>query len=139
MQTRALGGTVGLAQCGSVLNSKVSSIIVSAVTSGRLSPADAATLAQGVSEKGAGVSSIQNVAALSPALQSLVRDAFQQGSRWAFISLIPWAGVSFLLTLWLSSIRDTDRIAREAQAQGVKTTEAKGTVNSDEEKPEGTR
>ncbi|KAI0779706.1 MFS general substrate transporter [Fomes fomentarius] len=130
--TRALGGTVGLAQCGAVLNSKVSSIIVSAVASGRLSPADAATL----SEKGAGISSIQNVAALSPALQSLVREAFQQGSRWAFISLIPWAGVSFLLTLWLSSIRDTDK---EAQAQGVKTAEAKETENSDEEKPEGTR
>ncbi|KAI0745351.1 MFS general substrate transporter [Earliella scabrosa] len=112
--SRALGGTVGLAQCGAVLNGKVTSYITSLVSSGRLSPEAASSLADGVSE---GISSVQSIDSLPPEVQALVKDAFQQGTRWAMISLIPWAGLSFLTTIWLSSIRDTDREAREAVPQ----------------------
>ncbi|KAI0743922.1 MFS general substrate transporter [Daedaleopsis nitida] len=112
--SRALGGTVGLAQCGAVLNSKVNSYITSLITSGRLSPQDAGVLAQGLSD---GITSVQSISELPPAVQALVKEAFQQATRWCFISLIPWAGLSFILTLTLSNIRDTDREAREtAQA-----------------------
>ncbi|OBZ67215.1 putative MFS-type transporter YusP [Grifola frondosa] len=110
---RSLGGTVGLAQCGAVLNAKVNSYITSLVNSGMLDPADAASLATGLAT---GITSIQGISALPPEVQSLVRDAFRDGSRWSFISLIPWSGVAFIGTLFLSNIRDTDREARERQA-----------------------
>ena len=97
-----------------MLNGKVTSYITSLVSSGRLSPEAASSLADGVSE---GISSVQSIDSLPPEVQALVKDAFQQGTRWAMISLIPWAGLSFLTTIWLSSIRDTDREAREAVPQ----------------------
>ena len=51
-------------------------------------------------------------------VQQLVKDTFQQGTRWAFISLVPWAGVAFVLTLFLSNIRDTDKGATVETAEG---------------------
>ena len=55
---------------------------------------------------------------LPPDVQQLVKDTFQQGTRWAFISLVPWAGVAFMLTLFLSNIRDTDKGATVETAEG---------------------
>ncbi|KAJ2973659.1 hypothetical protein NUW54_g12025 [Trametes sanguinea] len=40
----------------------------------------------------------------------------QDTEDWSIVSLIPWAGLSFVLTVFLSNIRDTDREAREAAA-----------------------
>ncbi|KAI0329719.1 MFS general substrate transporter [Cubamyces sp. BRFM 1775] len=108
--SRSLGGTVGLAQCGAVLNAKVNSSILALVRSGTLSPADAAELARGLS---AGLSSLQSISALPPEVQTAVKDAFRNGTRWSFLSLVPWAALAFLATLFLSNIRDTDREARE--------------------------
>ena len=79
------------------------------VNSGTLSPSDAALLQNGLSS---GISSLQGISSLPPDVQQLVKDAFQEGTRWAFISLVPWAGAAFVLTLFLSNIRDTDREAR---------------------------
>ncbi|EIW63415.1 MFS general substrate transporter [Trametes versicolor FP-101664 SS1] len=110
---RCLGGTVGLAQCGAVLNAKVNSSILTLVRSGTLDAADAAALASGL---GAGVSSLQDISGLPEVVQSAVKDAFRNGSRWAFLSLLPWAALGMVATLFLSNIRDTDREAREAQA-----------------------
>ena len=81
-QFRALGGTIGLAQCGAVLNGKVTEIITSLVRSNTLSPEDARLLADGLAS---GISSVQSIGALPPDVQTLVRDAFQQGSRWSFV------------------------------------------------------
>ncbi|CDO74451.1 hypothetical protein BN946_scf184979.g6 [Trametes cinnabarina] len=111
--SRSLGGTVGLAQCGAVLNGKVNTSILALVRSGTLSRSDAHELAQGLA---AGISSLQSISALPPEIQTAVKDAFRNGTRWSFISLLPWAGLSFVLTLFLSNIRDTDREAREAAA-----------------------
>ncbi len=69
---------------------------------------------------------MQGIGSLPQEVQQDVRNAFQQGTRWAIISLLPWAGVAFLLTLFLSNIRDTDREARlastnpKAEGQEVK-------------------
>ncbi|KAI0704999.1 MFS general substrate transporter [Cerioporus squamosus] len=108
--SRALGGTVGLAQCGAVLNAKVNSIISDMVTSGSLSTADAGVLANGLAS---GISSLHGINSLPPEVQNAVKNAFQQGSRWSFISLVPWAGLSVFATLFLSSIRDTDKLEGE--------------------------
>ncbi|KAI0663602.1 hypothetical protein C8Q70DRAFT_906276 [Cubamyces menziesii] len=135
--SRSLGGTVGLAQCGAVLNAKVNSSILALVRSGTLSPADAAELAQGLS---AGLSSLQSISALPPAVQAAVKDAFRNGTRWSFISLVPWAGLAFLATLFLSNIRDTDREARERAERGGGGSDGNataGTLIADPEKEAG--
>jgi hypothetical protein len=102
---RSLGGTVGLAQCAAVLTSKVNSFLFSAVQSGSLSASTISSL----SHASSGLTSIQAIDALPQDLQELVRNAFRNGTRWAFISLIPWCGVSVFLALFLSKIPDTDR------------------------------
>ncbi|RDX55001.1 MFS general substrate transporter [Lentinus brumalis] len=119
--SRALGGTVGLAQCGAVLNAKVNSIITSMITSGSLSAADASLLANGLTS---GISSLQSIDSLPPDVQTAVKNAFQQGSRWSFISLVPWAGLSVFATLFLSNIRDTDKLEKE-RLRGAREEEAK--------------
>ncbi|OBZ65161.1 hypothetical protein A0H81_14819 [Grifola frondosa] len=40
------------------------------------------------------ITSIQSISALPPEVQSLVPEAFRDGSRWSFISLIPWSSVA---------------------------------------------
>ncbi|KAJ7579096.1 major facilitator superfamily domain-containing protein [Mycena floridula] len=101
---RQLGGTVGLAQCSAVLNNKVRSTLIDAVKSGRISLSDAGSLTSVSSQD---ISSLDSIAQLPPAVQSVVRDAFKEGSRWAFISIVPWAAVGFVLVLFLSKIKDT--------------------------------
>ena len=101
------------------------------VTSGAISPSDTALLQNGLAS---GITSVQGIGSLPPEVQQYVKDAFQQGTRWAIISLLPWAGVSFLLTLFLSNIHDTDKEARLASAN----VKAEGTpdVNHELEKSE---
>ncbi|KAI0342108.1 MFS general substrate transporter [Trametopsis cervina] len=101
---RSLGGTIGLAQCGAVLNGKVNSYIANLVHTGALSAADAESL----SLSSAALSSVNGLNSLPPATQQFVRDAFREGSRYAFISLIPWCALAFLLTLLLKRIPDGD-------------------------------
>ncbi|KAF9815244.1 hypothetical protein IEO21_04691 [Rhodonia placenta] len=103
---RALGGTVGLAQCGAVLNGKVASYITSLLRSGTLSAATANSLSQASSSS---LSSLQSINALPQEVQQIVKDAFRDGTRWAFISLIPWAALACIGTFFLSNIRDSDQ------------------------------
>ncbi|KAI0064182.1 MFS general substrate transporter [Artomyces pyxidatus] len=105
---RSLGGTVGLAQCAAVLNAKIKTYIQSLVTSGALSSSDASTLEL----TGSSLTSLGGINSLSAQLQQFVRDGYQNGTRWAFISLIPWAGVAFLMTLVLSNVSSMDDSAR---------------------------
>jgi hypothetical protein len=107
LQFRSLGGTVGLAQCAAVLNSKVKSSLADALASGKISLSDAIPLAF-VSQHG-GLSSLKSLGTLPVEVQTLVRDAFREGTRWAFISLIPWCAIALVMSLFLSNIVDTDR------------------------------
>ncbi|KAK7692753.1 hypothetical protein QCA50_004386 [Cerrena zonata] len=101
---RALGGTVGLAQCGAVLNGKVRAFLTDIITSGAISASDAQAISSTTSSSDLG--SVDSIDSLSPELQSLVRDAFRDASRWCFISLIPWAAVAVITSLFLSNIKD---------------------------------
>jgi hypothetical protein len=71
--------------------------------SGQLSASAIASIAHANS----GLISIQSIDAFPQDLQDLVRNAFRNGTRWAFISLIPWAGVA----VFLSKIPDSDEEA----------------------------
>ncbi|KAI0058079.1 MFS general substrate transporter [Artomyces pyxidatus] len=100
---RSFGGTVGLAQCGAVLNGKVTAYLKSLVESGAISASDASSLQL----SGSNLGSIGSIQALPTSLQQYVKNGFQEGTRWAFISLIPWAGVAVIITLFLSKTRTT--------------------------------
>ena len=114
-QFRSLGGTVGLAQCAAVLSSKVTSFLTAAAKSGVLPPSSIAALAHASSD----LSSIQSIDALPQDVQDLIRDAFRNGTRWAFISLIPWCALAAFLTSFLSMIPDTDRTGMEEKGFAV--------------------
>ncbi|KZV87815.1 MFS general substrate transporter [Exidia glandulosa HHB12029] len=106
---QSLGGTVGIAQCSAVLNSRVRSFITDLFSSGAISPSDALQLgrvAQG---------SLEGISALPDELQEHVRDAFRDGTRWAFLSLLPWLGVSALVVLLLKRVEDPTRVKRDVE------------------------
>ena len=52
-----------------------------------------------------GLSSLQSIDGLPPALQAVVRDAFASGGRWAFLSLVPWCALATISTVFLSNIK----------------------------------
>ncbi|KAF9237176.1 major facilitator superfamily domain-containing protein [Melanogaster broomeanus] len=88
---RTLGGTIGLAQCFTVMNAKIST--------GALSGSDLATLV-GLLDSG-GLSSVTTLDGFPTAVQMVIREAFRTGVRWSFISLIPWLGVGCILSVLL--------------------------------------
>lgn len=104
MKFRTLGGTVGLAQCSTVLNSKVKSGIASLIRSGIL---DASAFNS--NSILSAVASIDQINALPGPAANGVREAFRNGTRWAFISLIPWTGLACFMVIFLSKIEDTDK------------------------------
>jgi hypothetical protein len=111
LQFRSLGGTVGLAQCAAVLSSKVTSFLTAAAKSGKIPTSSIAAISHAKS----GLTSIQSIDALPQDVQALVRNAFRNGTRWAFISLIPWCALSVFLTVFLSKIPDSDKIRKESE------------------------
>ncbi|KAI0789133.1 major facilitator superfamily domain-containing protein [Abortiporus biennis] len=106
---RSLGGTVGLAQCGAILNAKVQHYISKALSSSSISPSDAQSISSLTSSSSGGISSIGSISSLSPAAQSVIQNAFRQGTKWCFISLIPWVGLATLITFFLSNVKDRVR------------------------------
>lgn len=120
---RAFGGTVGLAQCFTIMNSKVDSYILNAISNGTISGTDLAVLA-GLYDSG-GLSSIQSLDGLPDEVQTVIRDAFRNAVRWSFVSLIPWAGLATLSSLFLSKIQDTDAKATAEVTQGEVATREK--------------
>ncbi|KZP01204.1 MFS general substrate transporter [Calocera viscosa TUFC12733] len=92
---RTLGGTVGLAQMGAVLNAKAREYLTAAISSGQYTAQDISEAVNALASQGL----IQSLPA--PVLQ-LVRDAMTQGARWAFISLVPWLAVGPLLSVFMT-------------------------------------
>lgn len=85
------------------MNSKVSGFIISTYKAGQISQSEAAELVA------IGTTSVHDITSFPENVQMIFREAFRSGTRWCFISLIPWCGVAFLLTLGLKKIPDTDR------------------------------
>lgn len=96
---RSLGGTIGLAQLAAVLNAKVRSEITSLIYSGALSLEDMQAVGNSKS-----IDSLGGINSLPPAVQQLVKAAFADGLKWAFLSLIPWCGIATISVCFLSLI-----------------------------------
>lgn len=109
------------------MNGKVSSYIGDLLKSGTLTAAQAQAIS--LASASSSTSSLDGIDALPNELQVIVKDAFRQGSRYAFISLIPWVGLSFIVSLLMSNIRDTDR------KPAVPENQVEGKERSDEEDP----
>ncbi|KAG2033338.1 hypothetical protein BDR03DRAFT_693226 [Suillus americanus] len=88
------------------MNARVNSYIVGQIRSGAISGSDLNVL-EALYNSG-GLDSIQSLEGFPPVVQQIIRDAFRDGVRWSFISLIPWAGLAVILSLFLSKIPDPD-------------------------------
>jgi len=109
---RVLGGTVGVAQCATVLNAKVKASIKELVLSGLVPPSTSFSNSVG---------SLGNINSLPGPVAIAIKDAFRNGTRWAFISLIPWTGIAVFMTVFLSKIEDTDAQAKLQKQQATAT------------------
>ena len=90
---------------------------------------------ESLSSLGSGsLSSLDAINGLPPAAQELVRNAFRNGVRWSFVSLIPWCGLSCIAVLFLSNISDR---AMEGKQPGGEDKGA-ATNATAKEKSEGT-
>ncbi|KAH7102684.1 major facilitator superfamily domain-containing protein [Auriculariales sp. MPI-PUGE-AT-0066] len=109
MQT--FGGTIGIAQCAAVMNSRVRHAVTAILQSGTLSPEELRLLASG-----ADTNSVQSINALPEHLRDAIRAAYNDATRWAFISLIPWTGIGALISPLLSRITvpDAEQLQRMA-------------------------
>jgi hypothetical protein len=95
----------------------VRTFITDAFRSGRVPSSALASLGNSLNQ----LDSINSIDNLDPALFQVVSDAFREGVRWAFISLIPWFGVSFLLSLKLSAIQPNSEEVSSTAPQGVQS------------------
>ena len=57
-----------------------------------------------------GLTSVTSLDGLPGAVQDVIRNAFRDGVRWGFVSLLPWLGVGTVLSVFLSRIRDSDKV-----------------------------
>jgi hypothetical protein len=103
-----------LAQCSTLLSAKVKAGIVTLINSGAIPPSELIELGKAFNH--GGLDSLQGIETLSPHLRELIRETFRKAVRWCFISLIPWSVLSFILTLFLSNIEDTDRRVTQSTA-----------------------
>ncbi|CAG8692177.1 194_t:CDS:2, partial [Acaulospora colombiana] len=112
---RTAGGVIGLAQLSAVMFSQVRSYIKKQVISGRITLSDAgrisASLASVGTVHGGGTSSAGSggIFGLPDNLRTVTTEAFKDGIRWAFLSLVPWLGISLLLCLFLTRV-DPERL-----------------------------
>lgn len=104
-----------MAQCGAVLNGKVNNYITEFIRSGAISSSDAAALSSASSSSS--LSSLNGISSLPPDIQAVVREAFRQGTRYAFISLIPWCALAAISSLFLSKIRDRNSQRAESDSE----------------------
>ena len=88
------------------MNGIVDSYITGVIESRKISGPDLAILAS--LRNSGGLKSIQTLDGLPNSVRIVVKEAFREGVRWSFISLIPWAGAATIGSLFLSKIQDTD-------------------------------
>jgi hypothetical protein len=81
------------------MNSRVRSYIIDQVKSGHLSLADALRIQSSLGSVGQ-----TGIFGLPDNLRSITTEAFRDGLRWAFFSLVPWMAVAWLLVIFLKPI-----------------------------------
>ncbi|PVF97525.1 MFS general substrate transporter [Serendipita vermifera] len=111
---RTAGGIIGIAQLSAVMFSRVRSYITAQVYKGRISPFDALRIASSLNSVGSrphGPGGGRNnegngtgIFDLPENLKNVTIEAFKDGLRWAFLSLVPWLAVAFVMSLFLNKI-----------------------------------
>lgn len=102
-----------MAQCATVLSSRVAAYVISAAKSGAIPAQYVPSMAHTDND----LTSISSIDEMPEEIQSVIRDAFRDGSRWAtMIILIPWCVLAVFSSLGLRKIRDTDREAQDKAA-----------------------
>ncbi|KAH7909170.1 MFS general substrate transporter [Hygrophoropsis aurantiaca] len=112
---RSLGGTVGLAQCFTVMNAKVNSYTLAQIRSGTLS-GETLDILTALFQSG-GLTSLQTLEGFPSEVQDIVREAFRNAVRWCFISLIPWLGIATISSVFLSKITEPEKEKTGAEGQ----------------------
>ena len=97
------------------MNAYISAQLVSLADT--LSPSDIATLTS-LLDSG-GLTSVTSLDGFPSAVQSVVRDAFLDGVRWSFLSLVPWLGVGCVVSVFLSRIEDSEKEGEGRAGCGV--------------------
>jgi len=95
---RTFGGITALTLMSSVVNNKIASSIPAGETASSLD-------------------SLTSIDALPPAVKKQVQDLFANAIRWAYIALIPFAGISAISTLFLREVKITKDPDEEAQRE----------------------
>ncbi|KAG9313702.1 MFS general substrate transporter [Chiua virens] len=123
---RTLGGTVGLAQCFTILDARAKSYISSqlAYLASTLTPDEYSAVVATLLDNPGGLTSVTSLDGLPTPVQDVVRDAFRDGVRWGFVSLIPWLGVGTVLSVFLSKIKDSDAAAKAKENGEEKSVES---------------
>ncbi|KAG8833047.1 hypothetical protein FRC17_000113 [Serendipita sp. 399] len=115
---RIAGGTIGLAQLSAVMNSRARTYIYNAAVSGRITPAQAALISlsmNSVDSSGGGIYS------LPEELISVITDAFRDGLRAAFFSLLPWLAVGLVMCFFLSKVSEERMDGKKAGQPAERT------------------
>jgi len=63
-------------------------------------------------------------------LKTVTTNAFKDGLRWAFFSLLPWLFISFVLSLFLSMIDENKHVKEREEAAEMERQLAKETSES---------
>ena len=108
------------------MNAYISAQLVSLADT--LSPSDIATLTS-LLDSG-GLTSVTSLDGLPSAVQTVVRDAFLDGVRWSFVSLVPWLGIGCVVSVFLSRIEDSDK---EGEGSGMEHAEMEPRTSKDAE------
>jgi len=103
LQFNFFGGTIGLAQLSAVRNSQVRAYISARIQDGTLNTTDALSLDGNIFSH---FTSIQSIESFDPKLLHTITDAFREGVRWAFISLIPWTALAAIAAIGLRRITE---------------------------------
>jgi hypothetical protein len=123
---RSAGGVIGLAQLSAVMFSQVRTYIKKQVMSGRITLSDAARISASLASVGtihgggttSSTGSDGGILGLPENLRAVTMEAFKDGIRWAFFSLLPWLGISLLLCLFLSRV-DPERLNKKSGQAGI--------------------
>ncbi|CAG7850677.1 SubName: Full=Related to putative multidrug transporter {ECO:0000313/EMBL:CCA69717.1} [Serendipita indica DSM 11827] len=111
---RTLGGTIGLAQLSAVMYSRVRTYITSQVNHGSITITQAGLIAEALNRldsSGGESSSNGGIYSLPDQLKTIAIDAFRDGIRAAFWSLLPWLAVALVLCCFLSHVPE-ERLRR---------------------------
>lgn len=96
-----------------------------------LSPSDLAAFTSLLNS--GGLTSVTSLDGLPSAVQTVIRDAFLDGVRWSFVSLIPWLGLGCVLSVFLSRISDSDKEGGSGDGNDVEHVEMEAGTGGDVE------